>query len=143
MFRLIDERRGLFVMARLLCQNVPLAPPANLTIPPLATGMLTARQRLEPHASDAVCASCHKQMDPIGFSLENFAALARPLYAWALWATVLLCFETAVFTLILAYPLAYALVRTRSPALRSFILVASVTQLCWKCPHQSGDQTGN
>jgi len=23
------------------------------------------------------------------------------------------------------------------------ILVASVTQLCWKCHHQSGDQTGN
>ena len=64
-----------------------------------------------------------------GFSLENFAALARPLYAWAFWATVLLCFETAVFTLILAYPLAYALVRTRSSALRSFIMVVSVTPL--------------
>ena len=64
-----------------------------------------------------------------GFSLENFAALARPLYAWAFWATVLLCFETAVFTLILAYPLAYALVRTRRSALRSFILVVSVTPL--------------
>ena len=64
-----------------------------------------------------------------GFSLQNFAALARPLYAWAFWATVLLCFETAAFTLILAYPLAYALVRTRSSALRSFILVASVTPL--------------
>jgi putative spermidine/putrescine transport system permease protein len=68
-------------------------------------------------------------LDVGGFSLQNFAALARPLYAWAFWATVLLCFETAAFTLILAYPLAYALVRTRSSVLRSFILVASVTPL--------------
>ena len=64
-----------------------------------------------------------------GLTLQNFAALLRPLYAWVLWATVLLCFQTALFTLVLAYPLAYALVRTRSSALRSFILVASVTPL--------------
>jgi len=68
-------RRGLFVMTRLLCQDLPLAPPANLTIPPLPTGMLTARQRLEPHASNAVCAACHTQMDPIGLSLEHFDAM--------------------------------------------------------------------
>ncbi|MBO4224410.1 ABC transporter permease subunit [Bradyrhizobium neotropicale] len=64
-----------------------------------------------------------------GFTWQNFAAMLRPLYALAFWNTVLLCFETAVFTLILAYPLAYALVRTNSSALRSFILVVSVTPL--------------
>jgi putative spermidine/putrescine transport system permease protein len=64
-----------------------------------------------------------------GFTWQNFAAVLRPLYALAFWNTVLLCFETAVFTLILAYPLAYALVRTNSSALRSFILVVSVTPL--------------
>ncbi len=64
-----------------------------------------------------------------GFTLQNFAALLRPLYASVFWTTVLLCFQTALFTLVLAYPLAYALVRTRSSALRSFILVASVTPL--------------
>jgi putative spermidine/putrescine transport system permease protein len=42
---------------------------------------------------------------------------------------VLLCFETALFTLLLAYPLAYALTRTNSSALRSFILIVSVTPL--------------
>lgn len=68
-------------------------------------------------------------LDVGGFTLQNFAALLRPLYAWAFWATILLCFQTAVFTLILAYPVAYALVRTRSPFLRSFILIASVTPL--------------
>ncbi|TAI66446.1 ABC transporter permease [Bradyrhizobium sp. Leo170] len=63
------------------------------------------------------------------FTWQNFAAMLRPLYALAFWNTVLLCFETAVFTLILAYPLAYALVRTNSSALRSFILIVSVTPL--------------
>jgi putative spermidine/putrescine transport system permease protein len=68
-------------------------------------------------------------LDAGGFTLENFAALLRPLYARAFWATVLLCLQTAVVTFVLAYPLAYALVRTGSAALRSFILVASVTPL--------------
>jgi putative spermidine/putrescine transport system permease protein len=64
-----------------------------------------------------------------GITWANFEAMLRPLYAMAFWNTVLLCFETAVFTLLLAYPLAYALVRTSSPALRSFILIVSVTPL--------------
>jgi putative spermidine/putrescine transport system permease protein len=68
-------------------------------------------------------------LDAGGFTLENFAALLRPLYARAFWATVLLCLQTAVVTLVLAYPLAYALVRTGSAVLRSFILVVSVTPL--------------
>lgn len=64
-----------------------------------------------------------------GFTWANFAAMLRPLYALAFWNTVLICFETAVFTLLLAYPLAYALTRTTSAALRSFILIVSVTPL--------------
>ena len=29
---------------------------------------------MEQHRKDPVCAGCHKVMDPIGFSLENFDA---------------------------------------------------------------------
>ena len=68
-------KRGLFVLTRLLCQDLALAPPANLVIPPPPTGMLTARQRLEQHAQIANCASCHRQMDSVGLSLEHFDAL--------------------------------------------------------------------
>jgi len=32
----------------------------------------TARDRLTAHRTDAVCAGCHKIMDPIGLALENF-----------------------------------------------------------------------
>lgn len=68
-------------------------------------------------------------LDVGGLTLENFTALLRPLYAWAFWGTILLCLLTATFTLILAYPVAYALVRVRNKALKSFILIASVTPL--------------
>jgi hypothetical protein len=32
------------------------------------------RQRLEEHRENAMCASCHSRMDPIGFALEHFDA---------------------------------------------------------------------
>jgi hypothetical protein len=32
----------------------------------------TARQRLEAHRTEATCAGCHKIMDPVGLSMENF-----------------------------------------------------------------------
>jgi hypothetical protein len=68
-------RRGLFVLTRLLCQDLPLMPPANLQIPQPPTGKLTARQRLEEHTTNPVCAGCHRITDPVGLSLEHFNAL--------------------------------------------------------------------
>jgi hypothetical protein len=38
---------------------------------------LSVRERLAEHRSNAVCASCHNLMDPVGFSLENFDAVGR------------------------------------------------------------------
>jgi mono/diheme cytochrome c family protein len=35
----------------------------------------TVRQRLELHRASPTCASCHAQMDPLGFALENFDAI--------------------------------------------------------------------
>jgi hypothetical protein len=32
---------------------------------------------MELHRADAVCAGCHKVMDPIGFALENFDAVGQ------------------------------------------------------------------
>jgi hypothetical protein len=32
---------------------------------------------LEAHRANAVCASCHARMDPLGFSLENFDAIGQ------------------------------------------------------------------
>ena len=33
------------------------------------------REKLALHAADATCAACHKKIDPLGFSLENFDAI--------------------------------------------------------------------
>jgi hypothetical protein len=37
----------------------------------------SVREKMEMHRNNAVCASCHKIMDPIGFSLENFDLVGR------------------------------------------------------------------
>jgi putative spermidine/putrescine transport system permease protein len=64
-----------------------------------------------------------------GFTLDNFAALLRPLYARVFLETMWICFLTAFFTLLVGYPLAYALVHARHVALKSAILVIAVTPL--------------
>jgi len=35
---------------------------------------VSMRQRMSEHRANAVCASCHRMFDPIGFSLEAFDA---------------------------------------------------------------------
>jgi hypothetical protein len=37
----------------------------------------SVRARLEEHRRNAVCASCHARMDPLGFALENFNAIGK------------------------------------------------------------------
>ena len=41
------------------------------------TKVKTLRERLEQHRAGAICASCHKLMDPIGFALESFDAVGK------------------------------------------------------------------
>jgi len=68
--------RGKWVLTNLL--GVPPQPPPP-NVPPLqesaADRPTSLRERLEQHRKDPVCAGCHKVMDPIGFSLENFDAV--------------------------------------------------------------------
>jgi putative spermidine/putrescine transport system permease protein len=68
-------------------------------------------------------------LDVGGFTLANFAGMAHPLYARVFLETVWLCLLTAVISLILGYPLAYALVRSKNLFIKSFILITTVTPL--------------
>ena len=68
-------------------------------------------------------------LDPGGFTFANFAALLKPLYARVFLDTVWICFLTALSTLIVGYPLAYALVHVRHPVAKSIILITVVTPL--------------
>ncbi len=67
-------QRGKWVLENLLGSPPPPPPP---DIPALEAKskdgkQLTMRQQMEQHRTNAVCASCHSRMDPIGFSLENY-----------------------------------------------------------------------
>ncbi len=67
--------RGKWILENILGTPAPVPPPGvetNLEKDPAEVKVTTLRQRLEAHRSNPVCASCHKIMDPIGFSLENF-----------------------------------------------------------------------
>jgi cytochrome c551/c552 len=71
--------RGKWVLENLLGTPPPLPPP---NVPPLDTDAsakqpASVRERMEQHRGNPVCASCHKIMDPIGFSLENFDLIGQ------------------------------------------------------------------
>jgi putative spermidine/putrescine transport system permease protein len=64
-----------------------------------------------------------------GLTLANFTALLKPLYGRVFLETVWICFLTAAFTLIVSYPIAYALVHARNRAVKAVILVIAITPL--------------
>jgi hypothetical protein len=70
--------RGHWVLQNLVGTPPPPPPP---DVPALkdntVSSLLSMRERLKQHRTNAACASCHQQMDPVGFSLENFDAVGR------------------------------------------------------------------
>ncbi len=70
--------RGKWVLENLL--NAPPPPPPP-NVPPLeetkAGTSASLRQVMEAHRANALCASCHSKMDPLGFGLENFNAIGE------------------------------------------------------------------
>jgi putative spermidine/putrescine transport system permease protein len=68
-------------------------------------------------------------LTPGGLTLANFTALLKPLYARVFLDTVWICFLTAFCTLLVSYPLAYALVHVRHPLLKSAILITVIMPL--------------
>jgi hypothetical protein len=71
--------RGNWISEVLLGERLPRPPKGIPQLPDdeTATDGLTVRQLVEKHASDAKCAVCHRRIDPLGFSLEQFDAIGR------------------------------------------------------------------
>lgn len=71
--------RGKWVLENILNAPPPPPPPNVPTLDDAAVGSSTSlRQQLEKHRANAVCASCHSRMDPLGFGLENYDAIGSP-----------------------------------------------------------------
>ena len=71
--------RGKWILENLLSSPPPPPPP---DVPSLDETTDDGRPRsmreaMEQHRANPACASCHAQMDPLGFALENFDAIGR------------------------------------------------------------------
>jgi hypothetical protein len=71
--------RGKWILENIL-GTPPPAPPPN--VPALKENdeggkVTTVRERLEEHRKNPACATCHRVMDPLGFSLDSFDAVGQ------------------------------------------------------------------
>jgi hypothetical protein len=76
------ERTSPVVRGKWVLENIlgmpPGAPPPDvppLKEPPKGQTPKPMREQMAEHRANAVCATCHKVMDPIGFAMENFDAV--------------------------------------------------------------------
>jgi len=73
-------KRGLFILTNLL-GTPPPPPPADVpTLEEVAAEVgedASMRELMELHRQDALCASCHARMDPLGLALEQYNAIGQ------------------------------------------------------------------
>jgi len=70
--------RGKYILANIL-GSPPPPPPADVPLLDESSVGTAAslRQQMEKHRANAVCASCHSKMDPLGFALENYNGIGQ------------------------------------------------------------------
>jgi Protein of unknown function (DUF1588)/Protein of unknown function (DUF1592)/Protein of unknown function (DUF1585) len=71
--------RGKFILETLLSMPPPPPPPDVPSLKDTSEDghVLSMRARMEQHRANPACASCHAQMDPLGFALEQFDAVGE------------------------------------------------------------------
>ncbi len=74
--------RGVWVLENILGTPPPEPPNDIPALTPDTRGTTTPREMLAAHTKEATCAVCHKQIDPIGFALENFDPVGRWRTKW-------------------------------------------------------------
>jgi hypothetical protein len=72
-------QRGKWILEALLGAPPPPPPPGIPDFQPKGKDgrQLSVRESMELHRSNAVCASCHARMDPLGFALENYDGVGK------------------------------------------------------------------
>ncbi len=70
--------RGKYMLHNILGTPPPPPPPdvPALDEAPVGTAV-SLRQQMEKHRANAICASCHTKMDPLGFGLENYDGIGK------------------------------------------------------------------
>ena len=71
-YRTSVVKRGFWILDRILCETVDAPPPNVPMLEETSVPGRTLREEMERHRADPVCATCHRRMDPLGFSLENY-----------------------------------------------------------------------
>ena len=90
-YRTAPTLRGRWILLNLLC-TPPAEPPPG--VPPLDAmpnadaADQNVRARLEEHRKNAVCASCHRTLDPYGLALENFDGIGKYRAAYGNGSTI-------------------------------------------------------
>jgi Protein of unknown function (DUF1592)/Protein of unknown function (DUF1588)/Protein of unknown function (DUF1587)/Protein of unknown function (DUF1585)/Protein of unknown function (DUF1595) len=69
--------RGKYILENVLGAPPPPPPPVPLLDEAAIGTSQSLRQQMESHRANAVCASCHSRMDPLGFALENYDAIGH------------------------------------------------------------------
>ena len=71
--------RGKWILDTVLGTPPPEPPPnvSEISEEVLERDDLTMRQKLKQHSKNPKCYTCHREMDPLGFSLENFDNFGR------------------------------------------------------------------
>ncbi|MCM3880879.1 MAG: DUF1592 domain-containing protein, partial [Vicinamibacterales bacterium] len=71
-------QRGKWILENLLGTPPPPPPPDVPELQAAPKGkVLTMREQMQAHRANAICASCHGRMDPIGFALENYDGVGK------------------------------------------------------------------
>jgi hypothetical protein len=71
-YRTSVVKRGYWMLDRMLCETIDPPPPDVPALEESSRPGRTLREEMEQHRANPVCATCHRRMDPVGFSLENY-----------------------------------------------------------------------
>lgn len=69
--------RGVFMARNLLGRMLRPPPDAVSPLPPDVHADMTTRQRIDLQTAPDICNTCHRMINPLGFTLENFDAVGR------------------------------------------------------------------
>lgn len=78
-YRTSPVLRGAWILDSILGTPPPPPPPNVPALEETKEGAApkSVRERLTQHRANAICASCHSRIDPLGFALENYDAVGR------------------------------------------------------------------